>query len=288
MKQCIENTFPHSLDTVKQVNTSANIVTQHPCFSNEAHYQVGRIHLPIAPKCNIQCNFCERNMCATEAMQHPGWTAKLLPIGEAVNLVRRIMLTRQGSNFVIGVAGPGDPLANDQTFEALGIIHQQYPQTLKCICTNGLLLEDRLNEIAAVGIRAITVTVNATSAEVGEYTYSWVRYEGVTYHGKEAASLLISKQFSGIEKAVDAGFSLKVNTVLIPGINNKEMSLIARKAKQIGASVMNIMPLIPCGKMKELRAPTCEELREARQDCEAIIPQFRRCEQCRADVIYLP
>lgn len=288
MKQCIENTFPDSLDIVKQVNANADIVTQHPCFSNEAHYRVGRIHLPIAPKCNIQCNFCERNMCATEAIQHPGWAARLLSIGEAVNLVGRIMLTRRDSNFVIGVAGPGDPLANDQTFEALGIIHQQYPQTLKCICTNGLLLEDRLDEIAAAGIRAITVTVNSTSAEVGEYTYSWARYEGVTYYGNEAASLLISKQFSGIEKAVDAGISLKVNTVLVPGINNKEMSLIARKAKQLGASVMNIMPLIPCGKMKELRAPTCEELREARQDCEVIIPQFRCCEQCRADVIYLP
>jgi len=45
---------------------------------------------------------------------------------------------------------------------------------------------------STAGIRAITVTVDATSAEVGEYTYSWVRYEGVTYYGKEAASLLMS------------------------------------------------------------------------------------------------
>ena len=28
--------------------------------------------------------------------------------------------------------------------------------------------------------------------------------------------------------------------------------------------------------------------RQARQDCEGIIPQFHRCEQCRADVVYLP
>jgi nitrogen fixation protein NifB len=227
-------------------------------------------------------------MCATEAIQHPGWTARLLSVDEAVNLVRRIMLNRKDSNFVIGVAGPGDPLANEQTFETLGIIHREYPHMLKCICTNGLLLEDRLDEIFAVGIRAITVTVNATSADVGKDIYSWARYKGVTYHGKEAASLLISKQFSGIEKAVDAGFSLKVNTVFIPGINDKEMPQIARKVSGLGARVMNIMPLIPCGKMKDIRAPTCEEMRKARQDCESIIPQFRRCEQCRADVIYLP
>jgi nitrogen fixation protein NifB len=227
-------------------------------------------------------------MCATEAIQHPGWTARLLSVEEAVNLVRRIMLNRKDSNFVIGVAGPGDPLANEQTFETLSIIHREYPQMLKCMCTNGLVLEDRLDEIAAVGIRAITVTVNATSADVGKDIYSWARYKGVTYHGKEAASLLISKQFSSIEKAVDAGFSLKVNTVFIPGINDREMPRIARKVSGLGARVMNIMPLIPCGKMKGLCAPSCEELRQARQDCEGIIPQFRRCEQCRADIIYLP
>jgi nitrogen fixation protein NifB len=227
-------------------------------------------------------------MCATEAIQHPGWTARLLSVEEAVNLVRRVMLTRKDSNFVIGVAGPGDPLANDQTFEALSLIHQEYPQMLKCMCTNGLTLENRLDEIGTVGIRAVTVTVNATSADVGKDIYSWVRYEGVTYRGEEAASLLISKQFSGLKKAVDAGFSLKVNTVFIPGVNDREMPKIARKIAELGASVMNIMPLIPCGKMKGLHAPTCEELRKARKDCEGIIPQFRRCEQCRADIIYLP
>ena len=227
-------------------------------------------------------------MCATEAIHHPGWTARLLSVEEAVSLVERVMLTREDSNFVIGVAGPGDPLANDQTFEALSLIHQEYPQLLKCLCTNGLLLEDRLENIEACGVKAITVTVNAFSSDVGKNIYSWVRYDGVTYRGEEAASLLIAKQFGGLRKAVDRGFSVKVNTVLIPGVNDKQMPQLARRAREAGAGVFNIMPLIPCGKMKELRAPTCEELRQARQDCEGIIPQFHRCEQCRADVVYLP
>jgi len=51
---------------------------------------------------------------------------------------------------------------------------------------------------------------------------------------------------------------------------------------------MNIMPLIPSGKMKSYQAPTCDELMKARGDCEEIVPQFYRCEQCRADVVYLP
>ena len=288
MKQCTESILPNSLDILSQISADADIMTQHPCFCDEAHYRVGRIHLPIAPKCNIQCNFCEHNMCATEAVQHPGWTAELLSVEEAVNLVGRVMLTREDSNFVIGVAGPGDPLANDQTYEALSLVHQEYPQLLKCICTNGLLLEDMLEKIEACGVEAITVTVNAFSSDVGKDIYSWVRYDGVTYRGEEAASLLIAKQFDGLRKAVDRGFSVKVNAVLIPGVNDKQMPQLAGRVREAGAGVLNIMPLIPCGKMKELRAPTCEELKKARQDCEGIIPQFHCCEQCRADVVYLP
>ena len=31
----------------------------HPCFNAEARHKTGRIHLPVAPKCNVQCNFLQ-------------------------------------------------------------------------------------------------------------------------------------------------------------------------------------------------------------------------------------
>jgi len=264
-------------------------LSQHPCFNDMAHDRVGRIHLPIAPRCNIQCNFCERNMCAALTMQHPGWTAKPLSVAEAVDLIRSIMRMKQADYFfVVGVAGPGDPLANDQTFKALNLIHKEYPHLLKCMSTNGLLLEDKLADIIDVGIRALTVTINAADSHAGKSIYSWASYEGTVYRGEEAVSLLLAKQFSGIRKAVDAGLTIKVNTVLIPGVNDKQMSKLATRIKGAGAKIMNIMPLIPSGKMKNRPDPSCDELRKARQECEKIIPQFHRCEQCRADVIYLP
>jgi MoaA/NifB/PqqE/SkfB family radical SAM enzyme len=64
-----------------------------------------------------------------------------------------------------------------------------------------------------------------------------------------------------------------------------KLALLLREA---GVRLMNIMPLIPSGKMKSYQAPTCDELMKARGDCEEIVPQFYRCEQCRADVVYLP
>ena len=273
------------LGTEQQID----VMTQHPCFNDFAHDHVGRVHLPVAPRCNIQCNFCERNMCATLAIQHPGWTAKLLSVTEAVNFIRSIIRSRNvDCSFVLGVAGPGDPLANAQTFETLGLIHKEYPHLIRCMSTNGLLLEDKLAEVVNVGVVALTVTINAVDSQIGKNIYSWVSYQGNIYRGEEAASLLIAKQFSGIRKAVDAGLTIKVNTVLIPGINDGQMLEIARLIKEVGVKLMNIMPLIPMGKMRNWPAPTCDELRMKRQECEKIIPQFRRCEQCRADIVYLP
>jgi nitrogen fixation protein NifB len=263
-----------------------NIMNQHPCFNDWAHDRVGRIHLPVAPRCNIQCNFCEHRMCAD--IQHPGWAAKLLSPDEAVSMIQSVVDERQAYDFVVGIAGPGDALANEQTFQTLALIHSNYPQIVTCLCTNGLLLEDKLEAMTGAGVRALTVTVNAPDSSVGKNIYSWAKYRGTIYREEEAAALIIEKQFNGIRKAITAGFSLKVNTVLIPGVNDEHMTELALRLRETGVDLMNIMPLIPSGKMKNLRAPTCDELRNTRQDCEEIIPQFYRCEQCRADVVYLP
>jgi nitrogen fixation protein NifB len=264
-----------------------DFIKEHPCFNEEAHDRVGRVHLPVAPKCNIQCNFCERKVCMNVAIQHPGWTAKVISPSEALDLVRSIVKTKNGK-FVIGVAGPGDPLANEATFKALNLIHREYPGIMKCMSTNGLLLADKLSEIVDAGITALTVTVNAANADIGQHIYSWVRYAGKTYRGREAAELLIVKQIQGIKKAVDAGIIVKINTVFIPGVNDEQMTTLASRLRDLHVNIMNIMPLIPSGKMRDLSTPTCEEINRARQICEAFVTQFHRCEHCRADLIYIP
>jgi nitrogen fixation protein NifB len=221
-------------------------------------------------------------------MQHPGWARQLLSPAEAVEQVRRLAHSRPGEEFVVGVAGPGEPLENPDTFEALGQVHREYPALIKCVSTNGLLLEQKLPQLLDVGITTLTVTVNAPDSAIGQQIYTWVRYEGVVYRGQEAAELLIANQVRGIQAAIAAGLVLKVNTVLIPGVNDGHVVRLARRLRDLDVDLMNIMPLIPSGRMKDRRPPTCDELRTARADCEEVIPQFRLCEQCRADVVRFP
>ncbi len=260
----------------------------HPCFDEQAHDLVGRVHLPVAPRCNIQCAFCERRLCANIAGQHPGWAERLLSPGEALVLVRRLVSERPGVRFVVGVAGPGDPLANEATFAALELVGREFPRLTRCLSTNGLLLEESLPRLIALGVSALTITINALDGEVGAEIYRWVRHGDKLYRGRAAAELLVAAQLRGLRAALAAGLAVKVNTVLIPGANDGCLRELARALGAMGVRLMNIMPLIPAGAMSGHRAPTCEELRLARLECEKAVPQFRRCEHCRADVIRFP
>jgi nitrogen fixation protein NifB len=190
--------------------------------------------------------------------------------------------------FVVGVAGPGEPLANEETLETLLRVHSEFPALMKCISTNGLLLDQKLPQLLDAGVTNLTVTVNAVDSAIGQHIYAWVRCRGNLYRGRDAAEILIASQLRGIRAALNAGLAVKVNTVLIPGVNDRHTLRLARCLRELGVHLMNIMPLIPSGQMRDRRPPTCDELRKARSDCEELISQFRLCEQCRADVIRFP
>lgn len=266
---------------ITKVKKSPDIAKTHPCFSREAHHKFGRIHLPVAPACNIQCKYCVRKYdCANES--RPGITSKVMTPREAVERVR-LLMERNDRITVIGIAGPGDPLANDTTFEVLGAINREFPELTLCVSTNGLLLTDRLEDLMSCGVRSLTITVNAVTPGTAEKIYSWVSYRGRRYAGKEAAECLVSHQARALRNAIDAGFMVKVNSVFIPGVNNAELPLVAWLAGMRGADIMNVLPLIPQAEFSDLRRPSREMVDKMRDECTKYIPQMTHCRQCRAD-----
>ncbi len=253
----------------------------HPCFSREAHHKYGRVHMPVAPACNIQCRYCVRKFdCANES--RPGISSRLLSHYEAIERVRSVT-GRDERVRVVGVAGPGDPLANRATFEFMGLVHSEFPELSLCLSTNGLLLPDRLDELVRLGLKTITVTINALDPKTAEAIYAWVRYDGKTYRGREAAELLIGNQWIGLRAAVAAGLAVKVNTICLPGINETEIPCIAEKAGEMGATIMNIMSLIPQGEFAALRKPSIHEIARLRYASMPYLPMMTHCRQCRAD-----
>jgi nitrogen fixation protein NifB len=258
-----------------------SIVQKHPCFSKEAHLRFGRIHLPVAPACNIQCKYCRREYdCAHES--RPGVTSTVLTPEEAIDRVRSLV-ERNERLSVVGIAGPGDPLANEETFETFRLISREFPDLILCASTNGLYLADRLEDLMKSGVRSITITINAAIPKTAEKIYSWVSYRGKRYTGREAAELLYAHQWRGLFNAVDAGLAVKVNTVLIPGVNDADIPVIARLAGTSGADLMNILPLIPQAEFSFMERPNREMIASVRRECSPYMEQMTHCRQCRAD-----
>lgn len=256
---------------------------EHPCFGRCGSGVSGRIHLPVAPKCNVQCAFCDRKYdCANES--RPGVTSKVLTPEQAVLRAKKALAAEPRIR-VIGIAGPGDPLANPETFETFRLVSKEIPEAVLCLSTNGLLLEEKMDEVLDCGVDTLTVTVNTLRAETAAQIYSYVTSESGCLSGLAAGEYLVNKQRMALERCAREKCVVKINTVLIPGINDGEIEEIAKMAKLYGCTVMNVMPLIPCGAMKERRAPELEELLETRETVKRYLPILAHCRQCRADAV---
>ncbi|MDR2755385.1 MAG: radical SAM protein [Planctomycetaceae bacterium] len=263
---------------------------RHPCFSSGIPNNKGRIHLPVSPGCNIECQFCDRQINTTE--QRPGVTAQIITPQQAVEIVRKSVAIIPEIE-VIGIAGPGDTLVTPYALETFRLIDKEFPDLIKCMSTNGLLLADRADEVIGAGISTITVTVNDVYPKTLPNICGRVRYQDNIYEGEEAAALLISKQIAGIRRVSQAGIIVKVNTVFVPKINSNHIEEIAKTVKRAGASLYNIIPLIPVfPQQKKLQsdipAVSCTEIDNARSRAEKYIQVFRHCHHCRADAIGVP
>lgn len=263
--------------------TKDEILSAHPCFGSARNR--GRIHLPVSPQCNIFCNFCLRSQNTSE--QRPGVTWGIISPMEAVAAVGRA-LDACPELSVVGIAGPGDTLATDHALETFRLVRDRYPALLRCMSTNGLLLPEKLSEIAAVGIDTLTITINAISPEIQAQICAGIQYHGETITGTAGAEILIRNQLEGLRQVLKLGITVKVNTVLIPGINDRHIETIAKTVGATGALRYNIIPLIPQHKFAHRAAPTCQQIDQARRLTEPYVDVFRHCQHCRADAVGVP
>ena len=261
------------------------LTTKHPCFAKDANSGNGRMHLPISPSCNIECRFCERSFNTYE--KRPGVTSTVISPQEAIDAIRRALEVCPAIH-VAGIAGPGDTLASPYALETFRLVGKEFPQLVKCMSTNGLLLAEKAQEVIDAGVDSLTVTVNAVDPEIEAKLNDGIVWHGKHYTGVEAAEILIEQQLKGIRLISEAGITLKVNTVFVPDINSDHIEEVAKTVAEAGADIYNIIPLIPNHKLKDCREPDCMELERAILQASKYIDVFRHCQRCRADAVGIP
>lgn len=265
-------------------------VKNHPCYSEQAHHHFARMHVAVAPACNIQCNYCNRKYdCANES--RPGVVSELLTPDQAVKKTMAVAATIPQMT-VLGIAGPGDPLAQpERTLETFRQLSEKAPDIKLCVSTNGLNLPNVVDEICEHNIDHVTITINCVDPKVGAKIYPWIFWNNKRIRGEKAAKILIRQQQKGLEMLVERGVLVKVNSVMIPGINDEHLKEVSRIVKEKGAFLHNVMPLIAeeehgtyFGIMHQ-RGPTAEELQTLQDSCSGDMNMMRHCRQCRADAV---
>lgn len=249
----------------------------HPCFNKEMVKKSARIHLPLVKTCNINCNYCNRLYnCPNE--NRPGVTSKLIKPEDVFEIVKKSLYKYHNLN-IVGIAGPGEALAEPETvYKAFKIVRDNFPELKLCLSTNGMALLDSLDLIRDLNLDFITVTVNTMSVDTASKIYKTINFEE-----------FIAGQKKGIQELAKLNITVKINTVAIPDVNyGHELNDIVDVAKFAGESglfAQNIMPFYPVNGsvFQDIREPSKDEINLLRQECSKYIKQISHCKRCRAD-----
>lgn len=260
----------------------------HPCFNVKAHKTFGRVHLPVAPRCNVQCSFCNRKYdCVNES--RPGVTSGVLTPAQAMVYLATV-LEQKPNIAVVGIAGPGDPFANAaETLETLRLVRQRYPEMLLCLASNGLAIGPHLDALAALKVSHVTITVNAVDPAIGARIYSWVRDGKRVLPARRGAEILLERQLEAIGGLKSRGITVKVNSIIIPGINDGHIEAVARRVSALGVDILNCVPYFPNrgSAFEHIPEPSSEMVQAVRAAAGRYVKQMRHCTRCRADAVGL-
>ncbi|MHA1936382.1 MAG: radical SAM protein [Candidatus Thorarchaeota archaeon] len=238
-------------------------------------------------KCNVKCIYCNHSIGSSCHTTVPGSARRLMTVSEGVDRVREEIAKRPNLK-IVAISGPGEPLVNPETFHTLDGIREFNSSIDFCMSTNGVLLKESLPMLLELGVKTLTVSMSTVSPRTASRIYEWAIIEGTRSSGYIMGEKIIRNQMEGISEAANKGIWVKVNTILIPGFNDSEISDLATILSQLGVSIHNIVPLVPNANLVNQRAPTQIEINLARKIAARYIKQFLSCRQCRSDVVGIP
>ncbi len=263
-------------------------LSNHPCFNDKVRHTFGRIHLPVAPRCNIQCRFCNRKFdCVNES--RPGVTSGVLSPFQALAYLDEVM-SRKKNISVVGIAGPGDPFANPvETIETLRRVRERYPDMLLCVASNGLNVAPYADKLEEIGVSHVTITVNAVDPDIASKIYAWVRYEKRVCRADKGAEILLKNQIAAVKALKERGLIVKINAIIIPGVNDGHIPAVAEKMAGLKADILNCIPYYPNkgAEFENVEEPSKEMIARIRKAAKQFMPQMHHCTRCRADAVGL-
>jgi GTP 3',8-cyclase len=178
------------------------------------HRPLGHLRVSVTDRCNLRCRYC-------------------MPEEEYVWLEREYLLTFEELGTLTGIFAElgvgkihltgGEPLLRRDFPKLVALIRRNPGISELVLTTNGVLLADHAAALKSAGLDRITVSLDTLRPE---------RFRALTRTDAHARVL------AGIDAARRAGFTaLKIDTVVVRGVNDDELADLIEFGKQAGAEV---------------------------------------------------
>lgn len=181
-------------------------------FNREVTY----LRVSVTERCNFRCRYCM-------AEKPFSWVPKenLLSYEELFafikigidNGIRKIRLTG------------GEPTTRENLDSLIAMIHTYAPNIDIGLTTNGFLLPSQAQKLKEAGLKRVNISLDSLERETLHYI---------------AQKDVLHQVLSGVQAAVDAGLSVKINSVILRGINDHEIVSLFDYARKIGAQIRYI------------------------------------------------
>jgi len=186
------------------------------------------LRISVTNSCNYRCIFCHAE--GDPKGVTPGRIDKLSPLSPKDYWA----VARAAAS--LGVTGfkltGGEPLLRLDIVEIVASIRDAAPESDISMTTNGYLLSLLAHRLREAGMDRLNISIHSTRREV---------YEKIT--GVDG----LGKALAGLKAAVDAGFeSIKINAVILRGINEDEIWRLIELAGSHGAT-LQLIELHPVG-----------------------------------------
>ncbi len=207
------------------------------------------LRISVTDRCNLRCSYC--------MPEKPVWfpRAEILDYEELIRLVR--VVRRRGIRKV-RVTG-GEPLVRKDLASFIRPLSEIMDGEVS-LSTNGLLLEPMAESLAQAGLRRINVSLDSLVPE---------RYAKLTRRNS------LGKVLRGIAKAASVGLTpIKVNTVLLRGVNDDEVESLVEHSRIHGWEIrfIEFMPIENGATWQMERVITGEELRRRIDAIRPLVP----------------
>lgn len=159
---------------------------------------------------------------------------------EAVAWVRAL---REGKKKIrsMELCGPGDVFASSPvTLKCLELLQPEIQGAELSLTCLGPGAAEAASDLARLGVKTVTLLVDTSSIDVAHKLYDWIRPAKKNVPMNQAAENLINSQSEAVKSLTSAGIKVVIRTAVLDGINDEELTDIAKNMAELGASAMKL------------------------------------------------